>query len=95
LALYVFTGSQQKGRDLIDRMPSGGAVINHIAMHCLVPQLPFGGVGASGMGAYHGQWGFEALSHRRAVLAKPAKPDPSLLYPPYTDRAMKILRRLL
>jgi aldehyde dehydrogenase (NAD+) len=95
LALYVFTSSQQKGRDLVDRMPSGGAVINHIAMHCLVPQLPFGGVGASGMGAYHGQWGFEALSHRRAVLSKPAKPDPSLLYPPYTDRAMKILRRLL
>ena len=95
LALYVFTASQQKGRDLVDRMPSGGAVINHIAMHCLVPQLPFGGVGASGMGAYHGQWGFEALSHRRAVLSKPAKPDPSLLYPPYTDRAMKILRRLL
>ncbi len=95
LALYVFTASQDVGRDLVDRMPSGGAVINHIAMHCLVPQLPFGGIGASGMGAYHGQWGFEALSHRRAVLSKPAKPDPSLLYPPYTDRAMKILRRLL
>jgi acyl-CoA reductase-like NAD-dependent aldehyde dehydrogenase len=95
LALYVFTASQDVGRDLVDRMPSGGAVINHIARHCLVPQLPFGGIGASGMGAYHGQWGFEALSHRRAVLSKPAKPDPSLLYPPYTDRAMKILRRLL
>ena len=95
LALYVFTASQDVGRDLVDRMPSGGAVINHLAMHCLVPQLPFGGIGASGMGAYHGQWGFEALSHRRAVLSKPAKPDPSLLYPPYTDRAMKILRRLL
>ena len=95
LALYVFTASQDVGRDLVDRMPSGGAVINHIAMHCLVPQLPFGGIGASGMGAYHGQWGFEALSHRRAVLSKPAKPDPSLLYPPYSDRAMKILRRLL
>ena len=95
LALYVFTASQDVGRDLVDRMPSGGAVINHIAMHCLVPQLPFGGIGARGMGAYHGQWGFEALRHRRAVLSKPAKPDPSLLYPPYTDRAMKILRRLL
>ena len=95
LALYVFTKDQDRARRLIDRMPSGGAVINHIAMHCLVPQLPFGGVGASGMGAYHGQWGFEALSHRRAVLAKSAWPDPSLLYPPYTDRAMKILRRLL
>ncbi len=95
LALYVFTGDQRTGRELIDRMPSGGAVINHLAMHCLVPTLPFGGVGASGMGAYHGRWGFEALSHRRAVLSKPAKPDPGLLYPPYTGRAMRILRKLL
>jgi aldehyde dehydrogenase (NAD+) len=95
LALYVFTGDQRTGRELVDRMPSGGAVINHLAMHCLVPTLPFGGVGASGMGAYHGQWGFEALSHRRAVLSKPAKPDPGLLYPPYTGRAMRILRKLL
>ena len=94
LALYVFTSSQQLGRDLIDRMPSGGAVINHVAMHYLAPQLPFGGVGASGMGAYHGKWGFEALSHRRAVLAKRAKPDPGLVYPPYTDRAIKIMRKL-
>ncbi|MFN8032568.1 MAG: aldehyde dehydrogenase family protein [Mycobacterium sp.] len=94
LALYVFTSDQQRARTLIDRMPSGGAVINHIALHCLVPQLPFGGVGASGMGAYHGKWGFEALSHRRAVLAKPTKPDPSLMYPPYTDRAMKIIRKV-
>lgn len=94
LALYVFTSSPQQGRDLVDRIPSGGAVINHVAMHCLVPQLPFGGVGGSGMGAYHGRWGFEALSHRRAVLSKPAKPDPRLMYPPYTDRALKLMRRL-
>jgi aldehyde dehydrogenase (NAD+) len=95
LALYVFTSSARLGRELVDRIPSGGAVINHVAMHCLVPQLPFGGVGASGMGAYHGRWGFEALSHRRAVLSKPAKPDPRMLYPPYTDRAIKIMRKLL
>ena len=93
LALYVFA-SGQRGRDLIDRIPSGGAVINHVAMHCLVPALPFGGVGASGMGAYHGRWGFETLSHRRAVLSKPAKPDPRLVYPPYTERALNIMRRL-
>lgn len=95
LALYVFTKDQQRGRALVDQMPSGGAVINHIAMYCLVPQLPFGGVGASGMGAYHGQWGFEALSHRRAVLSKPAKPDPGLLYPPHAAWAKGVLRRLL
>jgi aldehyde dehydrogenase (NAD+) len=94
LALYVFTSSTQLGRDLVDRIPSGGAVINHVAMHCLVPQLPFGGVGASGMGAYHGRWGFEALSHRRAVLSKPAKPDPGLIYPPYSARALRIMRKL-
>jgi aldehyde dehydrogenase (NAD+) len=94
LALYVFSRNQERARELIDRMPSGGAVINHVAMHCLVPQLPFGGVGASGMGAYHGRWGFEALSHRRAVLSKPARPDPMLVYPPYSGRAVKIIRRL-
>ncbi|OHV06882.1 aldehyde dehydrogenase family protein [Mycobacterium talmoniae] len=94
LALYVFTSSGPRGRDLVNRIPSGGAVINHVAMHCLVPSLPFGGVGASGMGAYHGRWGFETLSHRRAVLAKTAKPDPRLLYPPYTQRALNIMRRL-
>ncbi|CDO90345.1 aldehyde dehydrogenase [Mycobacterium triplex] len=93
LALYVFA-SGELGRDLIDRIPSGGAVINHVAMHCLVPQLPFGGVGASGMGAYHGKWGFEALSHRRAVLSKPSKPDPRLVYPPYSQRALSIMRRM-
>ena len=93
LALYVFA-SAQLGRDLIDRIPSGGAVINHVAMHCLVPSLPFGGVGASGMGAYHGKWGFETLSHRRAVLSKPAKPDPRLVYPPYSQRALNIMRRM-
>lgn len=94
LALYVFTSSPRQGRNLIDRIPSGGAVINHVAMHCLVPQLPFGGVGASGMGAYHGRWGFETLSHRRAVLSKTTKPDPRLVYPPYTDRAVKLMRKL-
>ncbi|WP_084027997.1 aldehyde dehydrogenase family protein [Mycobacterium avium] len=93
LALYVFT-SGQHGRGLIDRIPSGGAVINHVAMHCLVPALPFGGVGASGMGAYHGRWGFETLSHRRAVLSKPAKPDLRLVYPPYSKWALKIMRRI-
>lgn len=94
LALYVFTASQRLAKGVVDAIPSGGAVVNHVAMHCLVPQLPFGGVGASGMGAYHGRWGFEALSHRRAVLSKSTWPDPALVYPPYTDRALKIMRKL-
>jgi aldehyde dehydrogenase (NAD+) len=95
LALYLFTGTSGDRERVLAETSSGGVVVNHIAMHCLVPQLPFGGVGNSGMGAYHGEWGFQALSHRRAVLSKPAKPDPSLLYPPYSETAKKIMRKLL
>ena len=94
LVLYVFTNFAQRARKVVNRIPSGGAVINHVAVHCLVPSLTFGGVGASGMGAYHGRWGFEELSHRRAVLSKRAKPDPRMVYPPYTGRALRIMRRL-
>ncbi|MBJ8345187.1 aldehyde dehydrogenase family protein [Antrihabitans sp. YC2-6] len=94
LATYIFTRSRAARTRLIDEIPSGGAVVNHVAMHCLVPQLPFGGVGASGMGAYHGRWGFEALSHRKAVLAKTFKPDLALVYPPYSGLALKIMRKV-
>lgn len=94
LALYVFTSSPRLARDVVNRVPAGGAVINHVAMHALVSALPFGGVGASGMGAYHGKWGFEAMSHRKAVLSKSARIDPRIIYPPYSDRALKIIRRM-
>ncbi|MGH3154980.1 MAG: aldehyde dehydrogenase family protein, partial [Streptosporangiaceae bacterium] len=93
LALYLFTGSKAVREKVLATTSSGGVVINHLAMHCLVPQLPFGGVGNSGLGAYHGAWGFQTFSHRKAVLSKPAKPDPSLMYPPYTDAKKKIMRR--
>ncbi|MDS1114818.1 aldehyde dehydrogenase family protein [Gordonia westfalica] len=94
LAMYAFTSSKSLGQQLIDSIPAGGAVVNHIAMHCLVPALPFGGVGDSGIGDYHGQWGFERLSHRKAVLAKTAKPDIKLIYPPYSPRDLAIMRKL-
>jgi aldehyde dehydrogenase (NAD+) len=51
-------------------------------------------VGTSGMGSYHGKWGFETFSHRKAVVVKPASPDPSLAYPPYTSRKQKIVRKI-
>ncbi|MDX6233745.1 MAG: aldehyde dehydrogenase [Nocardioidaceae bacterium] len=94
LALYVFSKSKASQTTLVDRIPAGGAVINHVALHCLVPSLPFGGVGASGMGAYHGEWGFQALSHRKSVLSKTFKPDLQIIYPPYNERAKKIMRRI-
>ncbi|MCD2194586.1 aldehyde dehydrogenase family protein [Actinomycetospora endophytica] len=95
LAAYVFSSSRRTHELLTAAVPSGGTVINHAMMHCLVPQLPFGGVGTSGMGAYHGRWGFEAFSHRKAVMSKSTKPDPGLLYPPYSDREKALMRKLL
>ena len=94
LALYAFTGSKAVRRRIAVEVPAGGVVFNHIAMHVLVPQLPFGGVGESGMGAYHGEWGFWTFSHRKSVLSKAVKPDPRFLYPPYTQRALALMRRM-
>ncbi|MFF4057851.1 aldehyde dehydrogenase family protein [Streptomyces sp. NPDC001668] len=95
LALYVFSRGRAARTRLVDEIPAGGAVVNHAAMHCLVPSLPFGGVGASGIGAYHGEWGFQRLSHRKAVLAKTFRPDPRVMYPPYTEKALSMMRRIL
>jgi aldehyde dehydrogenase (NAD+) len=93
LAVYVFSRSKAVARKVTEQVSSGGTVINHLMFHVLVPQLPFGGVGRSGMGAYHGRWGFETFSHRKSVLTKPTRPDLSLIYPPYSVKAEKLLRR--
>ena len=95
LALYMFTGNAALAERVLERTRSGGAGINNVMMHLAVSELPFGGVGASGTGAYHGRTGFETFSHRRSVLSKPTKPDPSLLYPPYKRWKETILRRVL
>lgn len=94
LAMYVFSKDLAKANRLVELVPAGGAVVNHVAVHCLVPTLPFGGVGASGMGDYHGKWGFQTFSHRKAVLVKRQSPDPKMTYPPYGERARKLMRRL-
>jgi len=90
----VFSRSRAAAERLVGAIPSGGAVVNHVALHCLVPSLPFGGVGASGMGAYHGEWGFQSFSHRRAVLVKRSGPDLRMVYPPYDEKAQRLMRKL-
>jgi aldehyde dehydrogenase (NAD+) len=94
LAAYVFSGSRRLRQQFRDRVSAGGIVGNHAAVHVLVPELPFGGVGNSGMGAYHGRWGFEAFSHRKAHLDRPTFPDPRIVYPPYGPFAQRLLRRI-
>jgi aldehyde dehydrogenase (NAD+) len=95
LALYVFTGDVPTGERVVERTRSGGVTINHTMIHLAVPELPFGGVGASGTGAYHGKAGFDTFSHRRPVLTKATRPDPSVTYPPYKRWKEAILRRVL
>jgi len=95
LALYVFTSSHTVERQVVDVTTSGGVCVNHVAMHYLVPELPFGGVGPSGVGAYHGRAGFDELSHHKSVLRRHIHPDLSLTYPPFDSRKERRLRRFL
>ncbi len=94
LAAYIFSNNKTEIQRVFTEIPAGGAVANHIAMHVLAPQLPFGGVGASGQGAYHGKWGYEAFSHRKATLIMRTKPDLKMVYPPYSELDKKLLRKL-
>ncbi len=94
LALYVFSKSAAAADKVLEHTSSGGACINHTVMHVLPDDLPFGGVGASGMGAYHGKAGFDAFSHHRTVVVKPTKPDPSILFPPYTSFKERLVKRV-
>jgi aldehyde dehydrogenase (NAD+) len=95
LSAYVFTKSKVTRERVIKEVTAGGMLVNHLAFQVSTAKLPFGGVGASGMGAYHGKWGFDEFSHRKSVLTKPTRPDfSSMIYPPYTDRAFKLARKL-
>jgi aldehyde dehydrogenase (NAD+) len=95
LALYVFSNDPLVQQTVLERTSSGGVTVNHTLIHLAVPSLPFGGVGPSGMGAYHGRATFETFSHRKSVLVKPTWIDPSIFYPPYNNFKKKWIRRIL
>jgi aldehyde dehydrogenase (NAD+) len=95
LSAYLFTKTRAVRERVIKEVPAGGMLVNHLAFQVSTAKLPFGGVGASGMGAYHGRWGFDEFSHRKSVLTKPTRPDLSrFIYPPYSETAQKLARRL-
>jgi aldehyde dehydrogenase (NAD+) len=95
LSLYLFSANERSYEAVVSRTSSGGLVHNHTIMHFAVQNLPFGGVGDSGMGAYHGRHSFDTFSHKKAVLKKPTGLDLSLQYPPYTESKKSWLKRLL
>jgi hypothetical protein len=89
LGLYVFAEDLAIAERIIDATESGDAAINDCTIHPLIPELPFGGVGNSGMGKYHGRWGFEAFTNARGVLYHSSRIDPGVRYPPYSKHSVE------
>lgn len=96
LALYVFSTDEQVRDAFETRTTSGGMTFGAPLLHLAAPGLPFGGVGASGMGAYHGQASIDELSHHRSVLSKPLTPDTlTAVYPPHPQWKQTVIRTVM
>jgi aldehyde dehydrogenase (NAD+) len=93
LALYVFSGDRGQIETLWSKCRFGGGCVNDTLSHFLNERLPFGGIGNSGMGNYHGRWGFDAFSHYKSRVHRAVRPDIPIRYPPYAgkDRLKRIL----
>ncbi len=94
LAFYIFTDDNSTEKEWIDAVPAGGACVNNASWHLTNPNLPFGGRGFSGTGAYHGKYSFETFSHKKAVMKTPTWFDPWIKYPPLNGR-LKLFKWLI
>lgn len=94
LALYLFTSSKQNEAFILNNLSFGGGCINDTVVHLSVSSLPFGGVGESGMGNYHGKAGFDTFSHTKSILKKSLLLDVPLRYPPYREIYLKLLKKM-
>ena len=92
LALYIFSSDRRRTRELIERTSSGGVGINTCILHYAQGNLPFGGVNNSGIGSAHGEYGFKAFSHERAVIKSGPVLMVKMLFPPYTGFKQKLIR---
>ncbi len=96
LALYLFTENKKRAKEVSLRCAFGGGCINDTIMHLATSEMGFGGVGESGMGAYHGLAGFEAFSHKKSILNKRTWCDLPMRYQPYGEgKKKKVIRRFL
>ncbi len=94
LALYLFGGGAAERERVLAGTSSGSVVLNDVVIQGGMASLPFGGIGPSGMGAYHGEAGFLTFSHQRGVISRPLWPDPPIRYPPYAGK-LGLIRRLM
>lgn len=94
LALYLFSNDKARHKDIINRISFGGGCINDTITHLATPYMPFGGVGNSGMGSYHGKASFDTFSHKKSVLSKSNLFDIPLRYPPYKEN-IRLLKTIM
>lgn len=95
LAAYLFTNNTEEKENFTQKLSFGGGCINDVVMHLSNENLPFGGVGNSGIGNYHGKFGFEAFSHQKSVLEKATWGEPNIKYPPYSEKKLNWIKKLL
>ncbi|MCO5592221.1 hypothetical protein L7F22_046219 [Adiantum nelumboides] len=95
LALYLFTSNEELRKQVVEKTSSGSVVVNDVGVQFNVESLPFGGVGESGIGSYHGKFGFDTFSHKKPLLVTQTRGDNPVRYPPYTKKKKAILRALL
>ena len=95
LSAYIFSNNAKEQTKILEKLSFGGGCINDTLMHISNDNLPFGGVGNSGIGNYHGKFGFDTFSHQKAVLNKSIYLEPEIKYPPYSEGKLKILKKLL
>ena len=94
LALYIFSRDKAHIKAVTERIRYGGGCVNDTIVHLATSAMPFGGVGESGMGAYHGKRGFEAFTHEKSVLDRKPWPDMPMRYKPYTSKLYEKLLRM-
>ena len=95
LAAYIFTGNRKLAEKFIHTVPFGGGCINDTIMQLASPRLPFGGTGESGIGTYHGKWGFRTFTHYKSILSKGTSIDPPFRYAPYNRVISRLIHRLI
>lgn len=95
LALYLFTKDSNMEKNIINKVSYGGGCINDTVVHLSNVNLPFGGVGHSGMGSYHGKYSYEAFSHKKSILKSPLWFDLKVKYLPYTDKKFNLIKKFL
>ena len=95
LALYLFTNNNEVQKKVINEISSGGVSINDTILHLANSRLPFGGVGNSGIGSYHGEESFKTFSHKRSILKKSNIFNTTMMYPPYSEKQLNLIKKFL